>query len=448
MNYYTPSPHALNPALCDMLRDHLGDTFREPELQLSETQLLAYNAFVSGRSILVLGKAGTGKSELIRYIRSKVDASKTLFVTSTTGISAYNIGGVTINSLLGIGTGKLPLPGLLRRVRSKRGIYKRIQGIDILIVDEISMMSAEVFEKIDALLRKIRGVDIFFGGIQVVLSGDFLQLPPVFKDDEADTRLIVESEIFKKMFRDVTYELQTNFRQSQDPLYSDVLSRIRVGKHTERDVSVIKARLDRRPETAIPVLVSSNRKAYAINTQNLGDIPMPEHRFNAEYQCYGDAELSKILKADLAFQMEQKGMTDLRLRRGCRVMLVKNINVQVGLVNGSVGTVLELYTDSVKCRFDNGYTETITRVEFEIDAVSAKVMCSQIPLTLAYSITIHKSQSLSLEAAVLDLSDCFCESQVYVAMSRVKTLNGVYLKSFDPKRIRVNEKILKFLYGK
>jgi ATP-dependent DNA helicase PIF1 len=135
----------------------------------------------------------------------------------------------------------------------------------------------------------------------------------------------------------------------------------------------------------------------------------------------------------------------VRLRKGCRVLLIKNLDVSIGLVNGSVGTVEDLMEDSVKVKFDNGVTETINRVEWELEIDNTKVSCTQIPLMLAYSITIHKSQSLSLDKAVLDLADCFCNHMVYVALSRIRSLEGVYLKSFNHKKITVNKKLLEYI---
>jgi len=430
-----------------MLRECLGDSFKVPEMELSETQMEAFEAFNKGRSILVIGKAGTGKSELIKYIYKRTKDTKSIFVTATTGISAYNIGGVTINSLLGIGTGDFPVQTLVRRVRSKKVLLQRIKDIDILVIDEISMMSAGLFEKIDAMLRIIRGTDMFFGGIQVILSGDFLQLPPVFSEG-ADTRLLVESELFNRMFKDCLFVLTTAFRQRFDQVYSEILSRIRLGEHTHEDIQTLLTRRQMPLEEGVPVLVSSNRKASAINTVNLDAIPERDYIFEAEFKCTGDPDLAKVLLKDIRFQMEQKGTIRLRLRRGCRVLLIKNLDVSNGLVNGSVGTVLEIYAQSIRVRFDNGYTDNIPRAEFDLEMGSAKVTCKQLPFTLAYSITIHKSQSLSMDCAILDLEDCFCDAQVYVAMSRIKTLKGVYLKSFDPQKITVNKKLLSWCKSK
>ena len=132
------------------------------------------------------------------------------------------------------------------------------------------------------------------------------------------------------------------------------------------------------------------------------------------------------------------------MRKGCRVLLIKNLDVSIGLVNGSIGTVEDIRGDAVTVHFDNGVTEVISKVEWELEIDNSKVICTQIPLMLAYSITIHKSQSLSLDKAVLDLGDCFCNHMVYVALSRVRSLEGVFLKSFNPKKITVNSILLEF----
>ena len=140
-----------------------------------------------------------------------------------------------------------------------------------------------------------------------------------------------------------------------------------------------------------------------------------------------------------------RGIETVTLKKGCRVLLIKNLDVANGLVNGSIGTVEDLFTEGVRVKFDNGFTQMINRVEWEIELDGSKVVVQQIPLMLSYSITIHKSQSLSLDNAVLDLADCFCNHMVYVALSRVRSLSGLYLRTFDPKKITVNSKLLEFI---
>lgn len=425
----------------------------EYNIDLSLTQKRAFERFKLGDNLLILGSAGVGKSKLVKEFYKYINRGdkKTMYLTSTTGISAYNLGGITINSFMGIGTGKESVDVLLRRLRYKIGIKNRIKMTDILVIDEISMMSANVFEKLNEICQVLRKSKKPFGGIQIILTGDFLQLETVFNEiDEIDTdnRLIIESELFKKMFKKNTINLKENFRQKNDNKYIDILMRLRKGEQTEEDIKILSGRLITKlgkEDINCVHLVSSNKKAQAINNQKLNEIDSVDYEYKTLYTKMGDKETSELLEKELKSQFVQKGIEVVKLRRGCRVLLIKNLDVSNGLVNGSIGTVEELLEESVKVNFDNGITEIITRASWELELDNTKVMCNQIPLMLAYSITVHKSQSLSLDSAILDLADCFCNHMVYVALSRIRTLDGVFLKSFNNKKITVNKMLLEYI---
>ena len=425
----------------------------EYNIELSVTQKRAFERFKLGDNLLILGSAGVGKSKLVKefYKYTNRGNKKTMYLTSTTGISAYNLGGITINSFMGIGTGKESIDVLLKRIRYKMGIKNRIKMTDILVIDEISMMSASVFEKLNEICQILRKSRKPFGGIQVILTGDFLQLETVFNEIgevNTDNRLIIESELFKKMFKKNTINLKENFRQKNDNNYIDILMRIRKGEQTEDDIDILNGRLikklNEKDMNGIH-LVSSNKKAQAINNQKLNDIDSIDYEYNTTYIKMGEKETSELLEKELRSQFIQKGIEVLKLRRGCRVLLIKNLDVSNGLVNGSIGTVEELLEDGVRVKFDNGITDLITRASWELELDNTKVICNQIPLMLAYSITVHKSQSLSLDSAILDLADCFCNHMVYVALSRIRTLEGVFLKSFNNKKITVNKILLEYI---
>lgn len=425
----------------------------EYNIDLSLTQKRAFERFKLGDNLLILGSAGVGKSKLVKEFYKYINRGdkKTMYLTSTTGISAYNLGGITINSFMGIGTGKESVDVLLRRLRYKIGIKNRIKMTDILVIDEISMMSANVFEKLNEICQVLRKSKKPFGGIQIILTGDFLQLETVFNEiDEIDTdnRLIIESELFKKMFKKNTINLKENFRQKNDNKYIDILMRLRKGEQTEEDIKILSGRLITKlgkEDINCVHLVSSNKKAQAINNQKLNEIDSVDYEYKTLYTKMGEKETSELLEKELKSQFVQKGIEVVKLRRGCRVLLIKNLDVSNGLVNGSIGTVEELLEESVKVNFDNGITEIITRASWELELDNTKVMCNQIPLMLAYSITVHKSQSLSLDSAILDLADCFCNHMVYVALSRIRTLDGVFLKSFNNKKITVNKMLLEYI---
>jgi ATP-dependent DNA helicase PIF1 len=435
----------------DLLIEHNERTGSKIETEytpdLSESQKKAFEKFKKGENILMLGAAGCGKSkavkEMYKYIKN--NSNKEMYVTSTTGISSYSIKGITINSFMGIGTGESSIEILLRRLRYKMNIKDRIRRTDILVIDEISMMSADIFEKINIICQTLRKCGKPFGGIQMVITGDFLQLETIFKNDSNDRRLIIESALFKKMYDKNTVILKENFRQNGDNKYIDILLRIRKGIQTKDDIDVLNSRLVKKCKPNMIYLVSSNKKAQAINNIHLSNINSHDKVYDCVYTQSNNNESCDILKRELQHQFMQKGIESLRLRKGCRVLLIKNMDVSIGLVNGSTGTIKDCLEESVVVEFDNGITENIQKVEWELEIDNSKVFCKQIPLMLAYSITIHKSQSLSLTEAILDLDDCFCNHMVYVALSRIKSLEGVYLKSFDPKKITVNDKLLEYI---
>lgn len=423
----------------------------EYALELSKTQMEAFQRFKTGESLLILSAAGCGKSHLIKEFYRWINTSqqKTIYLTSTTGISAYNIGGITINSFMGIGTGDLPVETLIKRLKYKVSIKNRIKTTDILVIDEISMMSAVVFEKINHICQILRRSHKPFGGIQIILTGDFLQLETIFNETtinkNSDTRLIIESELFQKMFTKSTIILKENFRQKSDTEYIELLMRIRKGMQTEDDIKLLISRLTPNDDSSLIHLVSSNKKAQMINTKQLNQIKSEEYVFESQFTKYGNVETCDLLEKELRSQFVQKGIEIIRLRRGCRVLLIKNLDVSLGLVNGSTGTVKDIMNNKVTVLFDNGVTEHINKVEWELEMDNSKIIATQIPLMLAYSLTVHRSQSLSLEKSVLDLADCFCNHMVYVALSRVQSLSGVFLKSFNPNKITVNQKLLQFI---
>lgn len=417
---------------------------------LSDTQRRAYDFFKNGENVLILGPAGTGKSTCLKtfYEYSRMNG-KNISITATTGIAAYNIEGITIHSFMGFGTGKSAVETLFRKMNKKKDIIDRLRQIDILVIDEISMLSAELFEKIDTLCRRVRKNIKPFGGIQLVCSGDLLQLLPVFKTKGAypdlDTRLIVESELFQKVFKKNTVTLCQNFRQENSD-FSKILNRIRVCRYTENDISMIESRKKQVPPSGTINLVTSNKKASVINTRHLDLINSQPFYFTANMKKSGaDTDTLNVLESELVLQFENRSLMTLELKVGTRVMLVKNLDTIIGLVNGAIGTVVEFRSGNPVVKFDNGYTKCIEKVEWSLELGENKCVALQVPLILAWCITIHKSQSLTLDSAVLDLDDCFCEHQVYVALSRLRSLDGLFLKSFQKSKITINTTMKNYL---
>lgn len=426
------------------------------DTDLSKTQKQAFDLFKKGENVLVLGQAGTGKSKLIKVMEeyNKLNGNgKRLCITSTTGISAYNIGGMTIHSFSGIGTGDNTLPILISKISRKQVYRDRIELTDILIIDEISMLSADLLEKLDVIFKHFRRSKKFFGGVQVVFTGDFNQLLCVFNKNreiykEIDERLIIESDVFNKEFikDENIVVLKENFRQKGDPAFINLLGRIRDGTFTEQDITLLESRKIVPIDTNHIHIVSTNKKAQFINETRLEQLKVKTYKYKAIYKSTGSSnELRDILLKELQYQFTLKGIHELVLKKGLRVMLIKNLDVSLGLVNGALGTIIEMQDKYPLVSFDNGETHLIDPVEWEISIDGCKAISTQIPLMLAYACTVHKIQGCTIDSAIIDIEDAFLDHQVYVAISRVKTLNGLYFKSFNSKKIKVNKKTTEYL---
>lgn len=451
--------------MMDKYRNLIEDYNKENNIEddfikLSGTQQVALEMFKNGKNLLIIGEGGTGKSKLISEMKyhTNKETTKTIVVTATTGIASYNINGITINAFLGIGTGEQDIDIIVRKIQRKPPVRDRIRNVDILVIDEVSMMSGEIFEKINAVCQTVRRSSAPFGGIQVVLTGDFMQLCPIFNRNvklmgEQDTRLIFESKIFTKYFtKKNTVNLKENFRQN-DLSFLEILQRIRTGQHTEVDINTLKSRFltklklskdDAEIRDAVH-LVATNRQAQEINRVNLETIHDTPLKYITTYAENGDPEITKELKKEIQNQFIQKGINETELKKNVRVMLLKNLNVEEGLVNGSVGTVIKFDTGYPLVKFDNGIERIITPVEWEVELSGCACKATQLPLMLCWALTVHKSQSITLDKAVLDLGGCFCDHQIYVALSRVRSLSGIYLLSFDASKITVSKKAVDYL---
>lgn len=440
----------------DMVTDLITDEFDNKDqiekiqhdmstmVQLSNEQKKAIELFKKGNNILVLGAGGTGKSEIIREIQYYIETNqpgKNIAITGTTGIASYNINGITLASFMGIGTGEDQYEVMIKRIMRKPDVRNRIQKLDVLIVDEISMASAELFEKINEVCKVVRKNKLFFGGIQLLLAGDFLQLLPVFKDFSHDTRLLIESDVFNKHFtKKNTINLKKNFRQENGE-YSKLLLRLRKGEQTEKDVKKIKSRMTKEIKDIVH-LVTSNKKAKAINMKQMEQLKSNKtYTYFLKEETKNNVELFNEIKK----QFEQRGIDTVTLKENARVMLIKNLSVEEGLVNGMGGIVIGFENGVPIVKFDNNIIQTIKPVVWEYINSDTKIRVSQVPLMLSWAITIHKSQSITLDSAVMDLEDCFCEHQIYVALSRVRKLENIYIKSFDEQKIKVNSMVKEYL---
>ena len=337
----------MNSIIQDLLKAHIGEDLILEDLE--ENQELAIEKFKRVENILLVSAAGCGKSFCIK--KMKEITNKNMYLTATTGVAAYSIGGMTINSFMGIGTGNGSAQELYRKIKFSDTVVDRLRSTEILVVDEISMMPASLFEKINYIFMAVKGSPKFFGGVQVIFSGDFMQAMPIFKGVE-DTRLLFESDLLKDNFNVI--KLTKNYRQYDDYKFRDLLVRLRLGKITEDDVSSINSRkVQCKLEKDPMFLTSTNKKAMIINRSKMEKIKEEEKTYKIKLTGHKD------MKKELEYQVSLKGMDLLCLKKTARVMLVKNIDTECGLVNGAMGIIKDFISGYPEVKFDNGVTRTV-----------------------------------------------------------------------------------------
>lgn len=392
------------------------------------------NLIENGKNISMLSQGGTGKSTLVKKIKKKIDSHYKFEVTSTTGVSAYLIGGVTIHSFSGIGVLKIN-KDIIKKVKKNKDAKKRIKECDILVIDEISMLGATYFDMLNHVFKEIRNNQNPFGGMIVIITGDFLQIPPI------NDKYAFESKTWNELNLHPIH-LDKVYRYT-DEKYAGILSRIRLAKHTAEDNVELFKRLkayNNIEEYDIfdiqPTFLSSKiNEVFEKNRDELSKNPN-------ELVIYSsiDTEYNTSLLDFIAPKI-------IELKLGSQVMLNININVEQGLTNGSRGVVVNLSKDIVSVKFMNGMIFNIERHDF-IYEEDDKILATrkQFPLILAYCLTIHKCQGSTLDCAIIDIGySVFEKHMVYVALSRVRCLDGLYIKSFQPSKIKVDQKVMNFL---
>lgn len=421
---------------------------------LTESQNVAYMAFMQSKNILITGQAGTGKSHLVKKIVSHCERiRKTIAVTAMTGAAACLINGKTVHSWGGLGIGDKTAANLADKIMKSWPKRTKWQRTDTLIIDEVSMMNANLFELIEEVARIVRNNDRPFGGIQVILLGDFYQLPPVAKIGD-DNRFCFESERWSNVIHDCII-LREVMRQ-KDPIFQKVLSEVRIGKLSPETIDIIQSRIGIEPDLSsgiIPTILYSTRKSVdKINQEEFNKLPDENViEYETTYEITG--ERITTMKKD---EFERyKEITDkennyekiLQLSIGAQVMLLKNIDQERGLVNGSRGVVVDFNElDLPYVKFVNQEVELIDRQEYTYEISSmTSITAKQIPLSLAWCTTIHKSQGQSLDCVRINIGKGIFEyGQSYVALSRARNLEGLFVEDFDPKKVKVHPKVAEF----
>ncbi len=393
------------------------------------TQDQAFDVLTFGKNIFLTGAAGSGKTHLLnRYIAWLRERGIEPAITASTGIAASHIGGQTIHSWSGVGVKDYLSEFDLDHISQNERLVKRFRATRVLIIDEVSMLSAATLDAVHQAIQAGLQSSEPFGGMQVILCGDFFQLPPVSRGSRSS--FAFESETWHAARVHVCY-LTGHYRQTGDDQLIEVLNAMRDGAVTPGVRQVLRDRVGVQPEYDVPHLYTHNVDVDTLNKTRLHALPGKMERFTMRTK--GSKVRVESLKKGLLVPEE------LELKVGATVMFVKNSASQK-YVNGTTGVVEKFVYGVPQVRTRSGESIDADYESWTVtegDTVRAEV--TQVPLRLAWAVTVHKSQGLTLDAAKIDLSKTFVAGQGYVALSRVRTLSGLYLEGISDRVFERNE---------
>jgi hypothetical protein len=400
------------------------------------TQAQALDILKLGYNVFLTGPAGSGKTFVLNaYLQYLKQHEAPVGVTASTGIAATHLNGVTIHSWSGLGIRDFLTKNQLHEIGQKSHVKSRVANAKVLIIDEVSMLHHYRLDLVDQICRYLRKSPLPFGGLQVVFCGDFFQLPPVTRANEAPAKFIYAARVWTELKINICY-LHEQHRQSDYGLLA-VLNAIRTNAVTEATRDYLRACYRRNisgPVTPTK-LYTHNYDVDAVNSQELARLSGATKLY--QMQGRGNPVLVENLqKSCLAPEA-------LRLKIGAAVMFVRN-NFERGYVNGTLGTVVDFDEDKFPIvQILSGQTLSARPENWGVEEDGfVKASITQVPLRLAWAITVHKSQGMSLDAAEIDLSKSFTPGMGYVALSRVRTLAGLRLLGLNEMALRVNEEVL------
>jgi ATP-dependent DNA helicase PIF1 len=401
---------------------------------LDDEQKIAFEVLESGENVFVTGGAGSGKSYLIRHFMNGYD-KKTFPILASTGAAAVLLGGRTFHSFFGLGIMEGGPQETYHRMKDDPRLHRRLNQVDGVIIDEISMIPSSALEVAENLTRHARQSSLPWGGLRVIVVGDFAQLPPVTRHGQkrewAFQSLIWEQSGFQVV------ELQKNQR-TYDLAFLDVLHDIREGHVTPRVKEYLDFKLrDHDEEDESTRLFPRRDQSEIFNQKKLAQIPNEEVKIPSIY--LGEERLVESLKKNSPIPGE------LILKVGCRVMFVQN-DPQKRWVNGTKGLVVDIEADKITVEKDRGRHVTVEKTQFSLQDAEGRTVASVInfPLTLAYATTIHKSQGATLDEIWVDLSRLWEPGHAYVALSRLRTGDGLKLLGWSPRSIITDPAVNKF----
>jgi DNA-dependent RNA polymerase auxiliary subunit epsilon len=398
----------------------------------------------AGRNVYLTGAAGAGKTyvinQYIEYLKShRVNAS----VTASTGIAATHIGGMTIHSWSGVGIKNDLTDWDIDGMEQKQYLVKRLTNASVLIIDEVSMLSPNMLDMVDQVCKALRRSTEPFGGLQIVLSGDFFQLPPIMRGVRSGEEEFADSSRAWRGADIRTCYITEQYRQQSDPI-TDILNDVRDGTITSKSMKLLESRVG----------------AEFKSTDGEAEIePIRLYTHNMNVDARNQEELAKLTTKSEIFEMTGKGNKrivetlkrgvlapeTLELKKGAKVMFVKN-NFEAGYVNGTLGEVTGFEFGRPVVMTSEGDEIVVNAEEWMVeDGGKSLASVSQLPLRLAWAITVHKSQGMSLDAAEIDLSKAFAPGQGYVALSRLRTLEGlVLLEKVGQSALQMHPYIVEF----